>query len=655
MTKRVIAWDTETALIRQGVRAPELTCLTYSVDGWALESHPSEWPAKLHTRTEAITLLREWLRDPATHFVGQNIAFDWGVVCAEAPDLIPLVFAAYDSQRVTDTKLRQQILDIAAGCYRGEFKGHRFVKYDYSLDALSRRLLGWQLDKDTWRLRYGELRDVPLAEWPEGARTYPLDDARATLAVYLAQEKHAEYLGAQYRLARRAWNLSLMEAWGLRTYPEGVERFAGEVRERLTEVHAELVTLGLARANGSRDTKAAARIMIEACNAKGLYVSLTDAGEKRAQSGADASDVASFNGAFTDGTGVSLDADACKRVEDPRLELYAEFSTLKAVESKDLPMLSGGVTYPIHTRFDLADTERTTSSAPNIQNIRSLPGIRECFVPRLGWVYAQADYPGLELKTLAQSCIDLLGSSTLAAAINSGVDPHLQLAASIAGTSLDDATARHHAGDKEIKQARKLAKVANFGFPGGLGIATFLQFARGKPYNLAMTEDEARRLKALWLSTWPEMREYFARASELCESEVGATLVECPRTKWLRGKVRYTALCNGYFQNLGAVATAEALALISRACYVDTNSPLYGCRPVNYIHDEFILEVRDDASASPAVLELCRLMVEGANRWLPDVPFTEVDPVLMSHWSKDAESLRDESGGVLVWRGKAES
>jgi hypothetical protein len=54
---------------------------------------------------------------------------------------------------------------------------------------------------------------------------------------------------------------------------------------------------------------------------------------------------------------------------------------------------------------------------------------------------------------------------------------------------------------------------------------------------------------------------------------------------------------------------------------------MFGSRLVNFVHDEFIAEViADPVRASDAVREMCRLMMVGANRWLPDVPFTLESP-----------------------------
>jgi hypothetical protein len=51
-----------------------------------------------------------------------------------------------------------------------------------------------------------------------------------------------------------------------------------------------------------------------------------------------------------------------------------------------------------------------------------------------------------------------------------------------------------------------------------------------------------------------------------------------------------------------------------------------------------------------AAFELVRLMKEGANRFLPDVPFTTIEPVAMSRWSKDAKSIIN-NGRLEVWDG----
>ena len=77
--------------------------------------------------------------------------------------------------------------------------------------------------------------------------------------------------------------------------------------------------------------------------------------------------------------------------------------------------------------------------------------IRECFVPREGWLFASTDYSMLESCTLAQVTYSWTGHSEMRLAINAGQDLHLRLAARIAGCTYEEAQARRKAGDREIK------------------------------------------------------------------------------------------------------------------------------------------------------------------------------------------------------------
>ncbi len=58
-----------------------------------------------------------------------------------------------------------------------------------------------------------------------------------------------------------------------------------------------------------------------------------------------------------------------------------------------------------------------------------------------------------------------------------------------------------------------------------------------------------------------------------------------------RGMVPYTAACNTFFQGLGADGAKAALWDVTLRCYADETSPLYACRPVNFVHDQILMEV----------------------------------------------------------------
>jgi DNA polymerase-1 len=682
---RVEALDTETCLIRPALLAPPMVCLTWQRRGE---------PAGILHHSTAEQHIADSLAACDLILVGHNIAYDMAVIAARYPRLVPAIFAAYEADHVTDTGIRQQLLDIAGGVYRGRIgeKG-RWLPYKYSLQDLAKRCAGIEIQKDAWRLSYGEFLDTPLAGWPERAREvqdaareklgdvvrarledvankdlekeaaglqemisgdasrcteYPLDDARATLAVYEAQEPHKRWLDDQYRQARAAFWLHLSSAWGLRTDAAGVEILRSETQAAYDALLDELVQLGLVRADGSRDTKLAKARMIEVCGRDNLTLRRTDS---HATPGAKCKGPAGEDLEPGDPQcveHVTLDADACNASDDDVLQNYAELSTLKKVLSNDVEALLKGIAYPVHTRYGLAETGRTTSSGPNIQNLRRKAGIREAFVPRPGKVFAQADYPQLELYTLAQCCVKWVGASKLADALNGGLDPHLAMAAQIVGVSYEEAARR--ITDDDIDNARQTAKVANFGFPGGLGIAKLCMFAK-KTYGVDLTLDAAKRLKEQWFATWPEMPHYFARVNALCDTPDGRANVTTLFTNRVRGAASYCAACNNGFQALGADCAKNAGWLICAAAYTDHDSPLFNSRLVAFVHDEFITEVDDDASAHDAAHELARLMREGANVYLPDVKITaaKMKPLLMNRWSKKAKAVVDQEGRLIPW------
>jgi len=212
------------------------------------------------------------------------------------------------------------------------------------------------------------------------------------------------------------------------------------------------------------------------------------------------------------------------------------------------------------------------------------------------------------------------------------------------GVTYDEARAKKR--DPEVKHARQCAKVANFGFPGGLGPTTLVEYAR-KGYGVVLTQLEAENLRRQWLEQWSEFRAYF-KWVERRRSSDGADALHV--VQWYsnrqRGLVPYTAACNSYFQGLGADGAKHALYMCSRAAYSETESPFYGARPVNFVHDQIIAEVEEDRAHEQA-FEMSKIMMEACNRYLPDVP-TKCTPALSKFWCKSVEDVYDEPGGRLV-------
>jgi hypothetical protein len=636
----MIALDLETCRFGPRQMAPRPICAAMA---W-LEA-PGEVAAVLHhcnadIDEDGMYVIGPLLTSDTRQIIGHNIAYDMSCIGAHYPELLPAIFQAYDENRITDTMIRAKLLDITKGCYRGfrRLPNGKQEKLSYGLGdpatgggcGLVRRCFGVRLDKDTWRLRYEELEDIPLAEWPEGAREYALDDARWTLKLWELQEEHSDLLEDQYRQARAAFWLRLMSCWGLTTDLWAVNALRGKTAIKIEELARRLLPYRLVHPRpdgGYKRNLAPARVlMIDVCRIRKVEPPKTEAGA------------------------IALDDASCRKSGHPALVDYAEFTSATKRLGTDIELLESGTEDPIHARFEeLLETGRTSSS-PNVQNPPREGGVRECYVPRPGFVFASADFSMLELRTVAQVLYTRFGASTLRDALNAGRDPHTEVACRILGVSYEAGAAMHETEDHDFEQVRAVGKVANFGFPGGLGPTRLVHFAL-LSYGVTLTEHQARKLKETWLSQWPEFRDYFAWiASEVDRPQ--PRIRHLYSNRW-RGGMTYTAACNSFFQGLGADAAKAAGWTVSKACYLGTPrqgerpNPLLGSRIVNFIHDEFIVEVPEPIGHE-AAHELARLMQDAAQVWTPDVAMKVGKPKLMRRWSKDAKAVWKE-GRLVAW------
>jgi DNA polymerase-1 len=106
----------------------------------------------------------------------------------------------------------------------------------------------------------------------------------------------------------------------------------------------------------------------------------------------------------------------------------------------------------------------------------------------------------------------------------------------------------------------------------------------------------------------------------------------------------YTEACNTPFSGMGGDMMKHALFALQRACYVGS---LKGCRPVNVVHDEYVVEVPEEFGHECAE-EMSRVILTAANEWLPDVP-VKGDVLLCRRWSKLAHPVRDANGRLIPW------
>jgi DNA polymerase-1 len=146
---------------------------------------------------------------------------------------------------------------------------------------------------------------------------------------------------------------------------------------------------------------------------------------------------------------------------------HEEWCTAKAGEAGYRPV-------PLCPRTDpLKETMRAAIE----DGLHSMPrhgGVRECFVARPGYVYSSEDYTAGELVTLAQACLDTVGWSRLADALNAGIDPHLALAGTFCNKPYEVMLAAKKAKESWLDFLRQVAKKSNFGFGGGMGELEFV-------------------------------------------------------------------------------------------------------------------------------------------------------------------------------------
>lgn len=185
----------------------------------------------------------------------------------------------------------------------------------------------------------------------------------------------------------------------------------------------------------------------------------------------------------------------------------------------------------------------------------------------------------------------------------------------------------------------------NFGYLGGLGVNSFVKYAEGVGYTTNV--EEAKALRDTWFNKWSEMREYFNKASGI-SGETGSKRVKIPFSGRIRGKVSFTQAANTPFQGTAADGAKLAGFAIQKECWVDEDSPLYGCRPVAFIHDEYIVEAPLE-KVDAAARRLEKVMNEQMSIVIPDVPITS-SAHAMVRWYKEAEAVYDTEGKLVPWK-----
>ena len=298
----------------------------------------------------------------------------------------------------------------------------------------------------------------------------------------------------------------------------------------------------------------------------------------------------------------------------------------KALSSfgQTLAALVSPVTGRIHAHYRVAGTAsgRASCSGPNLQQVPKDARFRALFVPEPGNVFIIADYGSMEMRAAAHASGDI----AMREAFENGLDLHRVTAARMTGKALDDVTA----------EERKGAKAVNFGSIYGQGAAGLVGSAWAN-FDTVLDLAEARAWLDAFAAAYPQLvrwrREHYEQCVERDYIVIGKDAGHgigriWPKSRLGRDESYYTRCCNLPIQ--GACADASMLAL----AYADDrlfDAGVVG-GPVAWLHDEIVLEVREDQAELAAEI-LKQAMIDGFIETFPGAPINElVEPHVATSW-----------------------
>jgi len=646
-----LGFDTETHLIAADQPAPRLVCSSF-----AWEGENGERADALCLRDNTVENFRYWAEQTDYTFVLHNAAFDMTVMVVNYPELLPLILDLYKSRRIVDTQLNERLHYLARNSY--QFETLKFSMAHCYERHMGVDISGTKTGDDIWRLRYNELDGVPLAEWPADPITYAKDDAWHTLEIWNAQQyKFGDHLEDLFYQVEADFFLRIMTVVGFQTDPEAHAALTQRVRDNINAAMPTLLGKGLYVANKKKMeeghdfpyTKKKAifeKLIIEAAAKADMEPPRNEPTEKMLAEGKEEGSISCGKEA------VSLLMPYCDI-----LKTYNAISADLTNQTKYLKPLD---VVRMHAQFNvLVATGRTSSYKPNAQNFPREEGYRECLVADPGHLLLAIDYDFIELVSLAYATKELLGLPVeelgLYQTINQGKDPHLVTALEILKAdgvtdyqTYEDILAAHEAEVELVDKTRQMAKAPNFGYPGGMGAPTFIEFARG--YGMFLTLEEAEKLKAAWMSAFPEMAKYFEYVGDM-ESDADGFTVHQLSTDRVRAGAPFCAACNSFFQGLTADGAKRGIIETGRMCYGD--EAFAGCSQKLFIHDEIIFQIPDyeDADKRQEVVDAFEgAMVSGMQAVMPGMK-VGVGSTLTRIWMKKAKSRYDSMGRLDVYEG----
>ncbi|MCR5656022.1 MAG: DNA polymerase I [Butyrivibrio sp.] len=286
-------------------------------------------------------------------------------------------------------------------------------------------------------------------------------------------------------------------------------------------------------------------------------------------------------------TGYSTAADVLEKLakDQPIIAEILEYRTLTKLKSTYAEGLAKYIEDDgrIHTNFNqtITATGRISSTEPNLQNIpmRTELGraIRKVFVPKDGYVFADADYSQIELRILAHMSED----KGLIDAYHEGDDIHRITASKVFHTPFEEVT----------DLQRRNAKAVNFGIVYGIS-------AFGLGEDLGITRTEAKQYMEEYLQTYPGVKNYQDSAVEnakekgYCVTLYGRKrpMPELKSGNFMQRQFGERVAMNAPIQGTAADIMKIAMILVWRRILKENLKS----RMILQIHDELVIETASD-------------------------------------------------------------
>lgn len=247
----------------------------------------------------------------------------------------------------------------------------------------------------------------------------------------------------------------------------------------------------------------------------------------------------------------------------------------------------------IHPQFNLhvTVTGRSSSRNPNAQNFPSRgkwsKKYKKIFKARPGYKFISADLSQIELRLIAWES----GDPVMLDAYRTGKDIHTITAMAVTGHN-------HVSWNALSKDEKKLlrfrAKAVNFGFCYGMRAPKFKRYAK-TDYGVELTDEEAKHYYETYHKLYRNVRQWHSRRIQEANRfgyvvSLHGAIRHVPSVysedEFIKSQAERQAI-NSPIQAFGSDLGVLGIARLSRQADPDI------IRPVMFIHDDVILEVKD--------------------------------------------------------------